>query len=75
MIVKYCCLLGGEEGVINRYNKAGEEARKTARKTLRWRGAVFSFGQTAPVAGYALALWYGGVLVANNEIPYKTVIK
>ncbi|CAG9571821.1 unnamed protein product [Danaus chrysippus] len=65
----------GEEGTLSRYKKAGGAARVAARSSLRWRGAVFAFGQTAPVAGYALALWYGGVLVAYGEVPYKDVIK
>ncbi|XP_061717365.1 multidrug resistance protein homolog 49-like [Cydia pomonella] len=65
----------GEEGVIQRYVEAGRAAANTAIKSVRWRGCVFAFGQTAPVAGYALSLWYGGVLVANREVPYKDVIK
>ncbi|KAJ2945156.1 hypothetical protein O0L34_g9219 [Tuta absoluta] len=65
----------GEEGAIARYQKAGVEAVATSKKNLRWRGCVFAFGQTAPVAGYALSLWYGGVLVANEQVPYKDVIK
>ncbi|XP_072945637.1 multidrug resistance protein homolog 49 [Epargyreus clarus] len=65
----------GEEGVMSRYRGAGLSARVTARRSLRWRGCVFAFGQTAPVAGYALSLWYGGVLVANKQVPYKDVIK
>ncbi|XP_041969859.1 multidrug resistance protein homolog 49 [Aricia agestis] len=65
----------GEEGVVARYQHAGSKAVASARSSLRWRGSVFAFGQTAPVAGYAVALWYGGVLVANREIPYKDVIK
>ncbi|KPJ18849.1 Multidrug resistance protein-like 49 [Papilio machaon] len=65
----------GEEGVINRYKEAGRVASGRERRSMRWRGSVFSFGQTAPVAGYALSLWYGGVLVANKEVHYKSVIK
>ncbi|XP_059046777.1 multidrug resistance protein homolog 49-like isoform X2 [Achroia grisella] len=65
----------GEDGVLSRYQKAGIEARNKAIKSMRWRGSVFSFGQTAPVAGYALSLWYGGVLVANKQVHYKDVIK
>ncbi|XP_045504578.1 multidrug resistance protein homolog 49-like isoform X2 [Colias croceus] len=65
----------GEEGVLARYQAAGASASAAARGSMRWRGAVFSFGQTAPVAGYALSLWYGGVQVANKEVPYKDVIK
>ncbi|XP_013148516.1 PREDICTED: multidrug resistance protein homolog 49-like [Papilio polytes] len=65
----------GEEGVITRYKEAGLVASGRERRSMRWRGAVFSFGQTAPVAGYALSLWYGGVLVANKEVHYKSVIK
>ncbi|KAL4713463.1 hypothetical protein ACJJTC_010448 [Scirpophaga incertulas] len=65
----------GEEGVLQRFKNACAGTKTTALKSLRWRGCVFSFGQTAPVAGYALSLWYGGVLVANEEMPYKNVIK
>ncbi|XP_039747692.1 multidrug resistance protein homolog 49-like isoform X2 [Pararge aegeria] len=65
----------GEKSILARYNTAGINARLAARKSLRWRGCVFAFGQTAPVAGYALSLWYGGILVANREVPYKDVIK
>ncbi|GBP97567.1 Multidrug resistance protein homolog 65 [Eumeta japonica] len=64
----------GEEGVVERYVAAGEKTRAIARRSLRWRGAVFSFGQTAPVAGYALSLYYGGVLVSNGSVHYKLVI-
>ncbi|XP_026736211.1 multidrug resistance protein homolog 49-like [Trichoplusia ni] len=73
--IKTVCAFCGEEGVLRRYHEAFIEGRVAARKSLRWRGMVFSFGQTAPVAGYALSLYYGGVLVANQEIPYKSVIK
>ncbi|XP_052744794.1 multidrug resistance protein homolog 49-like [Bicyclus anynana] len=65
----------GEKSVLSRYDAAGVNAQVAARKSLRWRGCVFAFGQTAPVAGYALSLWYGGILVANREVPYKDVIK
>ncbi|XP_061380949.1 multidrug resistance protein homolog 49-like isoform X2 [Danaus plexippus] len=73
--IRTVCAFCGEEGTLSRYKDAGGAARVAARSSLRWRGAVFAFGQTAPVAGYALALWYGGVLVANGEVPYKDVIK
>ncbi|KAJ8720984.1 hypothetical protein PYW08_006449 [Mythimna loreyi] len=73
--IKTVCAFCGEEGVMTRYHDAFVDGRLQARKSLRWRGCVFAFGQTAPVAGYALSLWYGGVLVANGEIPYKSVIK
>ncbi|CAH2087972.1 unnamed protein product [Euphydryas editha] len=65
----------GEESTLARYRAASGGAHEAARHSLRWRGAVFAFGQTAPVAGYALSLWYGGVLVAERQVPYKDVIK
>ncbi|XP_075982396.1 multidrug resistance protein homolog 49-like isoform X2 [Anticarsia gemmatalis] len=73
--IKTVCAFCGEGEVLRRYQDAFQAGRLAARKSLRYRGMVFSFGQTAPVAGYALSLWYGGVLVANQEIPYKSVIK
>ncbi|CAB3251562.1 unnamed protein product [Arctia plantaginis] len=73
--IKTVCAFCGEEEVLRRYQEAFVGGRVAARKSLRFRGSVFAFGQTAPVAGYAISLWYGGVLVANQEIPYKNVIK
>lgn len=73
--IKTVCAFCGEGEVLRRYHEAFLAGRGAAQKSLRYRGMVFSFGQTAPVAGYALSLWYGGVLVANQEIPYKSVIK
>ncbi|XP_013191344.1 multidrug resistance protein homolog 49 [Amyelois transitella] len=65
----------GEQGVLARFTKASIQARNTAIKSMRWRGCVFAFGQTAPVAGYALSLYYGGTLVANEKVSYVEVIK
>ncbi|CAG9782590.1 unnamed protein product [Diatraea saccharalis] len=70
-----CPSQSGEEGVLSRYKTASLAAKAQARRSVRWRGCVFSFGQTAPVAGYALSLWYGGILVADKEVHYKNVIK
>lgn len=41
----------------------------------RWRGAIFALGLSATYLGYAIALWYGGYLVADKEVHYKDVIK
>ncbi|XP_034836542.1 multidrug resistance protein homolog 49 isoform X2 [Maniola hyperantus] len=73
--IRTVCGFCGEKSILARYDAAGANARVAAQKSLRWRGCVFAFGQTAPVAGYALSLWYGGILVANREVPYKDVIK
>lgn len=45
------------------------------KKKSRLRGAIFALGSTAPFWGYALSLWYGGVLVADEGLHYKNVIK
>ncbi|KAG7304719.1 hypothetical protein JYU34_010067 [Plutella xylostella] len=73
--IRTVCAFCGEEGVVKRYQEAGKQQRMGAVRGVRFRGIVFAFGQTAPVAGYALSLWYGGVLVANREIEYKSAIK
>lgn len=39
------------------------------------RGLVNSTGQSIPFFGYALALYYGGILVANEGIPFQDIIK
>ncbi|XP_069680452.1 multidrug resistance protein homolog 49 isoform X2 [Periplaneta americana] len=50
-------------------------AQQAARRKTRFRGPVFSLGQTAPFFGYGLSLYYGGYLVATEGLPYKNVIK
>ncbi|XP_077296429.1 multidrug resistance protein homolog 49-like [Arctopsyche grandis] len=63
-----------EEGFIDRYIKEAKLVSKAARVKTRLRGVVFSLGQSSPYFGYALALYYGGVLVANKEIEFQNVI-
>lgn len=41
---------------------------------MKLRGPVFALGQTAPFFGYALALYYGGYLVATEGLHYKNII-
>lgn len=40
-----------------------------------WRGLVNSLGQVVPLLGYAVALYYGGLLVAKGEMHFKDIIK
>lgn len=44
------------------------------RKKIAIRGLVNSGGQAIPLFAYAVAFWYGGLLVANGEMHYKTII-
>ena len=39
------------------------------------RGLINSTGQSIPFFGYALALYYGGILVANEGVHFKDIIK
>jgi len=45
------------------------------KKRARLRGIAFGIGQTAPLFGYALSLWYGGTLVAEEGLHYENVVK
>ncbi|XP_066999667.2 multidrug resistance protein homolog 49 [Anabrus simplex] len=66
--------LGGEASFLRRYIMALYISQKAASRKMRLRGVVFGLGQTAPFFGYALAFYYGGVLIANEGLPYKSVI-
>lgn len=44
-------------------------------KKLSMRGLINSLGQSIPYFGYALSLYYGSTLVANEGVPFKNVIK
>lgn len=52
-----------------------EKVEYIIRAKIIWRGLVSSTGQAIPFFGYAVALWYGGLLVADKEIHFKNIIK
>lgn len=67
--------LGQERQILDRYTKELFKAEEASRKKIRYRGVVYSLGQAIPGVAYAMAFMYGGILVANGEIEYKTIIK
>ncbi|XP_060659642.1 multidrug resistance protein homolog 49 [Drosophila nasuta] len=67
--------LGLEEQVLERYTKQIDQVDLACRKKVRFRGLVFALGQTAPFLAYGVSLYYGGMLIANDGLPYEDVIK
>ncbi|KAJ9591025.1 hypothetical protein L9F63_027767, partial [Diploptera punctata] len=67
--------LSREQLFLQRYMTELQVALAAARKKSRFRGPVYSLGQTAPFFGYGLSLYYGGVLISTEGLPYKNVIK
>lgn len=61
--------------MIMRYVAEMNIVEKIIRKKLIWRGLINSVSQAIPLFGYAIALTYGGFLIANGEIHFKNVIK
>lgn len=64
-----------EPHIIARYCNQIAIVEKTIRRKLSLRGLVNSTGQSIPFFGYSLALYYGGMLVANEGIHFKNIIK
>lgn len=64
-----------EPHIIARYCTEIAKVEKTIRRKLAMRGLVNSTGQSIPFFGYSLALYYGGLLVANEGIHFKNIIK
>lgn len=73
--IKTVASLGQEAYVYKRYAEEVQNAEKACRDKIRWRGTVYGLGQTTPLFGYAVAFYYGGLLVANEGLEYKNVIK
>ncbi len=67
--------LGQERHVLERYCEQIDKADKACRKKVRFRGVVYAMGQTAPFLASGISLYYGGILVANDGIPYADIIK
>lgn len=73
--IKTVASLGQEFHILERYEREIMNVHNYCLKKSRFRGLVFGLGQTVPLLGYGLSLWYGGTLVAKNEMPYENVIK
>ena len=61
--------------MIERYVTEMTEVSTLIRKKIVWRGLVSASSESISILGYALALCYGGFLVANGEIHFKNIIK
>lgn len=68
-------IAGQEPYVIARFVREMDKVETIVKKKMIWRGLVSSTGQAIPFLGYAVALYYGGLLVAAQEIHFKNIIK
>ncbi|XP_059619981.1 multidrug resistance protein homolog 65 [Phlebotomus argentipes] len=64
-----------EASMVARYSLEIQKVEKSVKRKLMFRGSVFSIGQSAPMFAYAVALYYGGLLVANEGLGYEKLIK
>ncbi|XP_032292618.1 multidrug resistance protein homolog 49 [Drosophila virilis] len=67
--------LGLEQQVLERYIQQIDQVNVACRRKVRFRGLVFALGQAAPFLAYGVSLYYGGLLVANEGLPYEDIIK
>lgn len=67
--------LGQEPHIYSRYCKEMNKLEKIMLKMMSLRGLVNSLGQSIPYFGYALSLYYGATLVANDGVHFKNMIK
>lgn len=66
---------GQETYIYDRYCKEIAKLEKIVIKKMSLRGLVNSTGMSIPFFGYALALYYGGMMVANEGVHFKDIIK
>lgn len=64
-----------EEDVIQRYTEEIMNVETAVKKKLSFRGLVFASVQAIPMVASAVAMYYGGVLVAREGLDYENVIK
>ncbi|XP_018348574.1 PREDICTED: multidrug resistance protein homolog 49-like isoform X2 [Trachymyrmex septentrionalis] len=67
--------LNKEEVFLKRYCVELDHVARAMRIRNRLRGLVYSCGQTIPMFSYAISLYYGGYLVAREDLSYEKVIK
>lgn len=73
--VRTVASLRQEIPLVSRYSTAILNVENAVRKKMLFRGLVFSIGQSIPFLAYAIALYYGGYLVVDDNIPYADIIK
>lgn len=73
--IKTIACLGQEPYVLKRYELLIDDVTKSCLHKIRFRGLVYATGQSVPMLGYALALWYGGILISQFEMSFEDVIK
>lgn len=61
--------------MIERFTTEMRNVEWLSRKKIIFRGVVNSFSQAVPLFAYAVALGYGGYMVARNEIEYKEIVR
>lgn len=67
--------IGRELEVIKNFSKEMNNVEMLIRKKIKFRGLINSFSQSIPILFYGIVLFYGGILVANNEIHYIHLIR
>ncbi|XP_011684594.1 PREDICTED: multidrug resistance protein homolog 49 isoform X2 [Wasmannia auropunctata] len=67
--------LNKEDVFFKRYCVELDHVARATRTRNRLRGLVYSCGQTVPMFSYAISLYYGGYLVAQEGLSYEMVIK
>ncbi|KAL0273201.1 UNVERIFIED_CONTAM: hypothetical protein PYX00_005933 [Menopon gallinae] len=73
--IKTVASLGREQSMLDLYDKELLLGEKAMHIKSLMRGFAFALGHAAPCVCYAVSLWYGGILVANDGLHYKDVIK
>lgn len=61
--------------MIQRFENEMVGVEMLGRKKIIFRGLVNSFSQAIPQLAYAVALCYGGFMVAYNEISYEGIVR
>lgn len=61
--------------MIERFTREMANVERLSRKKIIFRGLVNSFSQAVPLLAYAVALGYGGYMVAKEEIAYKEIVR
>lgn len=61
--------------MIERYVDEMSRVETLLKKKTIWRGVTNSVAQAIPLIAYAVALCYGGFLIAWGEMHYKDVLK
>ena len=67
--------LGREKYFLDCYDRELLTSEEKMKSRCKIRAGIYASSFAATYLGYGISLWYGGILISNEELEYQNAIK